>query len=528
MAGPPMFSRVMIRATRIAATITRGFSRSVQPLPADRHGVRGGLMALAALAVAHFAVPGHPQLATHGIPLGPAGTVIVSGVLAIAILHRTARVGRTVFTACGGAMIALLAARLVVGAGIPQNGWSARYFANEAWAGAPEWSSDFRSDETTRVDRRIWFQDDEFPAHYLNGVSFDRGIRREVTEPMSVEWRGYIVVDDPYQTRIAVKARGTATVLLDNGAVVTASSLSGRPESETSLELEPGLHVVTVRYMKPRDTDGLMQLEHSLTVTAAPPPLERAGGRAVRLRAARAIDAVLLFVFAFAVIQTIWRHWQPSMLVPAALIGGFGWQGWWRARPLADRVVSLTSGDDWFGFESSARDILHHGPLMTLGKPVGEGAAYFFHPLYCYFLAAIHGVTGESLFGPVFVQFLILAAVAILLWRLAAALFGARPALIGLVALVTIFELDFARYYTITLLSENLYILTVTLTLVAFIASTRTRSWRARVVPVATVALLWLAAIAPVTIRNAIVARRFVLISDGLGAGFIKYNIPAS
>jgi len=32
-----------------------------------------------------------------------------------------------------------------------------------------------------------------------------------------------------------------------------------------------------------------------------------------------------------------------------------------------------------------------------------------------------------------------------------------------------VFELDFARYYTVTLLSENLYVLTVTLTITPFV-----------------------------------------------------------
>jgi hypothetical protein len=319
--------------------------------------------------------------------------------------------------------------------------------------------------------------------------------------------------------------------------------------------------------VKPADTDGLIEVGVPVAVTAD--PADRAPSGAW-LAAARASDAALLIVFACAAFHAIRRDWQPSKAVPLVLFAAFGLQGWWRARGLAGRVVSLTSGDDWFGFESSAREILHHGPLMSFGKPLGEGAPYFYHPLYCYFLAAVHGITGESLFGPVFVQFLILAGVAVMLWRFAAELFGPRPALVGLCALVAILELDFTRYYTVTLLSENLYVLTVTLTLVpfarwiargdrrdlwqasfwgglssitrpsmmvffipalalvAFVAADRTQSKRKGLAAAAVMAVLWGAVIAPITLRNAIVSRRAVLISEGVGAGFIKYNVPPS
>src|SRR5206468_1334231 len=121
----------------------------------------------------------------------------------------------------------------------------------------------------------------------------------------------------------------------------------------------------------------------------------------------------------------------------------------------------------------------------------------------------------------------------------------------GIVTLVTVFELDFTRYYTVTLLSENLYILTVTLTLVpfvrwvvsgdggelrraafwggvssitrpammvffvpalalaAFVAADRTRSWRATAATTGATAAIWLAVIAPVTLRNLVVSRGF-------------------
>jgi hypothetical protein len=461
----------------------------------------------------------------------------------------------------------LLVARFVVSATVAPSGWTARYFANDSWSGAPEWSADFRLTDATRIDRRVSFKDDEFPAHYLNDARFDRGIRREVSEPMSVDWRGFGSVAAERDVHVGLKARGTATLQVDDRIVLTATSALAIGASDTSLRLSPGAHAFVVRYHKLADTDGLIDLDLPMEITTAP---AGTSGSSWHTSAVRLINRALVLVLVLGAIDMLRRSWRPSMVVPVVLFAGFGAQGWWRARYFASHVVSLTSGDDWFGFESCAREILHYGPLMTFGKSLGQGAPYFYHPLYCYFLAVVHGIAGESLFGPILVQFLILAAVGVLMWRLAADLFGERAAVVGVCALVVVFELDFVRYYTVTLLSENLYILTVTLALAPFVrwirrgdrsqlwqaalwggissitrpammamfipalalfgfmAAERARSWRAGAVAAAIAAAIWLAAIAPVTLRNLVVSGRPVLISEGLGGTFIKYNVPAS
>ena len=152
----------------------------------------------------------------------------------------------------------------------------------------------------------------------------------------------------------------------------------------------------------------------------------------------------------------------------AGLVTLMGLQGFFAARPYLAHFKTLSGGDDWLGFESRARDVLQNGLLMTLGRPVGEGDAYFYHPFYSYVLAGVHAVAGESLFGPIFMQFLVLAITGFLMWSFARSVFGTVPAMCGLAALLVVFEVDFIRYYTVTLLSENIYILFVTLCLRAF------------------------------------------------------------
>jgi hypothetical protein len=244
-----------------------------------------------------------------------------------------------------------------------------------------------------------------------------------------------------------------------------------------------------------------------------------------------------------------------------------GAQGFVTALPFG-QFHPLGGGDDWFGFESRAREILQHGLLMPLGAAPGAGVPYFYHPFYPYVLAGTHALTGESLFGPIFLHFLLLAATTIVVFSFIRPRFGRGAAVAGAIALVMLFELDFIRYYTITLLSENLYVLTVSCCLAAFARwaetgrtatlvhagawggiSAVTRpvmmvflpfavivAWavaRARRAPGAWRAPLvltgaWMACVLPFTLRNWIVAKQFVLISAGQGSAVIAHNVPPS
>ena len=514
--------------------------------------MRGGIAALFGLAVVYC-------IAAFGIPLGVAGTLGVAAAIAIAVVFRGVELPSSVVTAAVVALSSLIVMRIVIGFTSSPTGWIARYHANETWSGEPRWSADFRLPSATRIDSRISFRDDTFPAHYLNDYDFTEGIRREVSEPMSIEWTGYVTTNVDRLDPLSLTARGLATVEIDGRQVLRVAGSTAPAQEQTTVHLAAGPHVFVVRYAKPPDTDGLIELAFPLITS--PEPGWRAGVSGLASGVRRGCDAVMLFIAAAlalyaGVVSRRAGTLTRQQVVPLALMALFGIQGWWQANRFANRVVSLNPGDDWFGYESYAREILAHGPLMTFGKPLGEGAPYFWHPLYTYFLAAVHALTGESLFGPVFVQFLILAAVAVMMWRFAERHFGEMPALAGLFALVVIFELDFARYYTVTLLTENLYILTVTLTLlpfarwadrgetgdlvraafwagvssitrpammfyfvpalvlIAFVAMSRSRRPRAAVVAAALAASVWLLVIAPVTARNWVVSNRFVLISD--------------
>ena len=535
-----------------------------------------GATVIAIGILTYLVVPGHVDLPLHGIPLGLTGSVVASIAVITAILGRRVPLAPVV-TITIVVLIAALAALRVAAAvtAIPQ-GWEASYFANEHWHGPPQWSSDFRWSAATRRDRTLSFEGVSFPVHYLNGHTFARGSRREVTEPLSVIWTGETSI--AATTTVEFGARFTGRIDLSVGDSPVFAKEAASPDRVTERRvLQPGRHTLRIRYVKPSGIDGLITFDARVVDTGATLQIHPANARGVAssvLRQASGVaDGAIVAILAGLLIvvwATRWkdRHQRHAQMIATVVVLLFGIQGWWAAVPLEGRYAPLGAGDDWFGFESRARDILQHGPLMLLDAPRGQGAPYFYHPFYSYFLAAVHAVTGESLAGPIFVQFLLLAAVAIIMWTLTRRLFGAWPAVLGTAALIGLFQLDFTRYYTVTLLSENLYVLTVTCTLVAFarwaekgrkadlaatglwaglssitrpammvflvpallvagvIALKRPMRLADALLAMALLSGVWLAVVAPVTLRNWVVSGRPVLISEGVGAGFIRYNVP--
>jgi len=524
---------------------------------------------VAALAALYLMVPGADGgVLAAGLPLGPLGAVAFSLAALLVAAGRSVIPGRSLAVIASGVLVLAIGARVTTSA-TGREGWNASYYANETWSGAPQWSSEFRFADRTRIDRSIDFTNDRLPTHFLNSYQFDRGNRREVELPLSVEWRGYAHTS---AGEITVGASGRGSLSLAIDGVVVEGLDDGQAAEPRVMTVGQGVHEIVARYAKPAGLDALVRVSIADASGPVVVTTTRQPSSAWVERVSVAADLAVIAVLGWLSVLTLRHHLRDSArrldtAVVATAIVLFAAQGWWEASRFAGRFVSLTEGDDWWGFESRARDILQHGPLLLLGQPVGDAAAYFFHPFYSYFLAAVHAVMGESLFGPVFVQFLILAAVTVILWRLTRTWFGTGPALASTVALVVLFEIDFTRYYTTTLLSENLYILTVPLSIASLARWARDQHSRDLVAgalwagvssitrPGMLIALLpmlvviaivaarrsnnawWSASIAlaawmfPVSltaIRNWVAASRFVLVSDGLGGAALKYNIPAS
>ncbi len=262
-----------------------------------------------------------------------------------------------------------------------------------------------------------------------------------------------------------------------------------------------------------------------------------------------------------------------------------GPEAWWRAAiwsaplvyliygmlleaPSAGKATILSGLDDWLIYESSARDILLNGWRMDGGQ--GHAAPFYGQPLYPYVLAALHRLTGESLFGPIAVQFAALGCVVTGTAVLARRAFGGL--LDGIVAAAVLLVLLQAEpeHFKIArqLFNENLYMPLVIASLIVLVSLARrdrpvawwqallaggllgltaiSRSqfllcvpfgmlivwlaWRRHAAPALLATLLIgvgvVLAIAPVTARNWIVSGQFVPISSSGGASLLEFHRP--
>lgn len=534
-------------------------------------------VAFAALVI-YLLVPGAASAFLPGVPLG------LWGFVAVAVVVFTWAFFREQPSAINWTRVALLFAALIAikagaaWASMP-TGWRGWYYVSADFTGRVRRSTEFTRLDATRIDRAIDFRDDYFPAYFLNEAEFNRGIRREVTEAVTARWVGHVHPAAPATITMELAARGPATISRD-GEIVLRSPAQASAATRT-INLDAGEHALTVEYLKPASSDPLISVRGvgssspsaDLVVT---PDVVQPWRRSIFgfvTFVARIIDVVASALF----ISILWRalrgrRWllaAPATLA-AVMFVLFLIQGAAAAAPLQHRAVSLSGGDDWLGFEARGREILTGGLLMRFGQPSGAGDAYYYYPGYSYFLAAVHALGGEDLAAPIFVHFLLLFLTNLVVYRAALMLFD-RPIALGAVGLlVPIEQVAFIRHYTTTILSENLYFLTVALALYAlmrFIATMklapllwagaltgisalirpalllylplamlvivlasrqRRAPWLRASIAAGVFLSAWMAAVLPATVRNYVVANRFVLISDMPLHSFINYNIPTS
>jgi hypothetical protein len=511
--------------------------------------------AFLAAAVLFFAAPGPRDEWFSGVPLG-LWPFVVFAFVGFACWMSRDQPQPPVLGRAAIVLLALTVLKVAAGAIAPPTGWVGKYYPNGAFAGEPRRSTEFpRLAGATRIDRAIDFRDDYLPLYFFNDGDFNRGIRREVTEPATIAWTGYTHTD----ATMRLAASHDTTISIDGGPIATGGAT-----------LEPGEHVIDVRYTKAANTDPrvwLMGLDAVVATSPTPSwklrlltPLHIVG---------RIVDLLALAACAFVSFILLRRgEWTPARIAAIAMLLLFVAQGLIASRPLQHRAVSLSGGDDWLQYEALSRAVATGDVLMLFGRPPGQGLVLYYYPGYIYFVAAMHAVGGEDLSTVIFVQFLLLWAANVVVYRIGSRLFDPRVALAAVAALVVIEEMAFMRYYTVTLLSENLYFFTVAMTLYAFVrfvesgrrgalvacaigagvsALTRPamllylipaafvvcvasfrhrRSIAAAAAAAAMFVAIWLATVSPATIRNYIAAGSPVLICDPPVAGFINYNLP--
>jgi hypothetical protein len=404
-----------------------------------------------------------------------------------------------------------------------------------------------------------------------------------VTEPFSVRWKGFSHLER--DTELVLRVRGLARLRIDGVLVAEIDSPSAPDAAHRPVRAGDG--VWELEYLKPANVEGVLSLHERAgtdlgrpfqSVATSPQPGWRWSTLpvwfALAWMAHVAAAAAALWWLGPAVVRRLrWIATLPSWsqriddLAAPTVITLFVLQGIWQGARLVGHVWTLTGGDDWSGFENNARDIVLNGLMMTEGAIVGRGQPFFYYPGYPYFVAAVHAISGESLATPIFANFALLGAATAVVHRLARLLLGVRPALFALAWVIVLEQIAFARHYTVTLLSENLFVPATAITVTALsrwflrddwkslavagiaggvsaltrpsmmlflplamlvmcLARVRVAPARALLAPVI-FATLWLAAVAPATIRNYLMSERVVLIASGGHArSFIEYNMP--
>jgi len=119
-------------------------------------------------------------------------------------------------------------------------------------------------------------------------------------------------------------------------------------------------------------------------------------------------------------------------------------------------LVFMLPGDDWRTYEGYARDIREHSLLMLQGATPGHAVPFYFQPLYPYWLALLHTLTGESVQAAVLAQ---QVAVVVAIVLIATTLPDHRGYLAGMLfVFATGIVVEWFRLGTF-LLSENLLLL---------------------------------------------------------------------
>jgi 4-amino-4-deoxy-L-arabinose transferase-like glycosyltransferase len=471
--------------------------------PTAERAKRSAAWLLPGLLFAYVLVPGHPLALLRGVPLDVLGLALGGG-LAIVLygfgLPRPSRLaGRWALV-----VILLIGAKLVLWWVAPSYGLAASYYSRPRIGGVAERSIEHRKAAYTRIEEQPGR--DGFALFFFNDVErfnfYEESQPDRRALPFAVRWEGFleIPVDGVYPFELA--ATGAAVLAIDGQPLLTVAADGAEQADRAELALAQGSHRITVEYIRARPAAPSLSL--SWDPGGGPRPLaapeltvEPAGAAWLRRDAllgwaARAVDAlfaggglILVFGSIKARAATLGRGREGAgdrrgelerpllaLVLAVVLIHALATTG-----DLYRRAIMLEGGQDWLTYESYARDILLNGPLMTLGKPLGQGRPFFFQPFYPYYLAGLHWLTGEDLWGPTVLQLLGLGVCGVLLYWLAKRLFGARAAWAGL-GLFVVLRASQLDWVARELLSENLYFLVLpaaVLLLVRFADESRRR-----------------------------------------------------
>lgn len=432
---------------------------------------------LVGLVVAYLLVAGHPLAWLFGVPLSLAAIVILILVAGWVTATRGRAPGAAWFAV---GLVALLSAKFASGAFAPAYGLSAEYRTGSTAAGV-ERSTDWPGLAATRIDGALAFRGADFPVHFFNDAHrfnyFTAAAPRRDALPFDVGWRGYFWARTPGEYRFELEANGRASLAVGEsvgGSTEIESGLRVRTTNAT-VELSPGLHPIAIRFARPAEEMPWLVVSvvepGGAAAVLGPPLTVRAAIEPSRLEfdwalvgLARVIDLAFVTLLVGLVVLHMARGRRACSTAPAdrlerPLLGLYTVAALlaelWSHRPLLGQTILLSGGNDWLAYEGFARQVVLDGPLLTEGKALGQGAAFYYQPLYIYWLALAHWVGGEGLFAPLYGNAVLGVLTALLVYALARELFGRAAAAAALLVFTVLRATVFAPTAGL-LLSENL------------------------------------------------------------------------
>jgi len=414
-------------------------------------------------------LPGHPSGLLPGPPWQEVGAV-VSAVLLAGVLLKFAFHSTPPSPWIGLLLGVLIASRVLLSFALIPDGWSSSFFVHQAGTVERIERVGPRASDGGVIDRRMAFSERSAAFQFLNdGVLSPGGAAATRDVTLEMRARSYLLLSEDSRINLGLASQPPVSVFVDGERV--------EPAAATAMPLPAGVHELSLGYMKafgeyPRIELSVRNERGGAMRVFAERPTARQLSRdgfaraALRLLDLLAVAAALAWLWPSLVEMTAAiRHAprprlaglaQSRMLLVAAPLLLFALHGLFAATARGDLTVFLV-GDDMRAYADYGRQIAVHGPLMNFGRPLFSGEPFFFYPLYPYLVALTHQLFDESFYGLVFFQFVLLGAMISIMAWFAWQMFGQRVAWITLVILAVLAELDFARYYTVSVFTDNLY-----------------------------------------------------------------------
>ena len=377
----------------------------------------------AVLWLVYVVLPVHVGGLVRGAPLDALTTWALVAVLWLVLRGRTIGGGRLV------AAVAIVA--WAIGGLVPERGFRARYFADADARGTIEVGTEYKSRIFTRIDPRLDFSTRhlEFPLAFFNDIA-----RFTVPNPaqpdrerlpFAVNWDGQWRVGDGRTATLYLDAReAPAELVVDARRVIAATAIQGL--TTATVTLTPGWHRLDIRYSSPYGSPRRFSVGEVVDGRRIPFDSTSIFSRRLepwQLWLERLLGAAK---FAFDLGALAWlallvgldlrdvplgrRPDGTAMPVRQQFLIWFAVvavvEAYLFASPWFTRLALLVPGDDPMTYESYARDIQLNGLLLK-----SVDGPFYYQVFYPYFLAAIHAVFGEGMFGLVFVQRVLVAFV---------------------------------------------------------------------------------------------------------------------